>query len=261
MKHHAGSTVPGTQRFLPTTRSPEALLANVAALVVFLIVCISLTSCTSGHDPNGGEASPNAKSFPAHLCGSTISTAPLRRIYPRGTAGPVQMTRDNHSTGNIHRFMNDRSDSGDSGWGCWIQFDGKKAESSLFEASIGAIAKGNPSSLVETRRLAGYHSHELTLGVIHGVNGPQHSGIEFPCEVSKNRNVTMSVSLFHPIDPDAADAYRERVTRISSGYIKSFARYVIDTLHLCKNLPKFPAGKFSSKPIPYGSSKPSGDGG
>jgi len=206
-----------------------------------------VAACTSQTESSGGEHSATAEAFPEHLCDSGISTAPLTRIYPEGSSGPFQMAPDNRSTGSIHNFLDKEKKTGS--WICSMQFTGKNAESSLFTATIMAVAKDRTSLLEPVIRGAGYHPHSLSLGVMQGVNGPRRSALAFPCQMNEHTKVTMFVRLFHPIDRDAADARREHVVRTSSGFIQDLARYVLDTLHLCKNLPGFPSGKFKTEPI------------
>lgn len=261
MKPRSGSCTPKSPR-LVKMRKPagrQRFQSLPVACLACLLMCASLTSCTSKGGAGDGGHSPTAKKFPKHLCDSGISTAPLKRIYPKGASGPIQMAPDNRSTGNINHFIDKEENSG--AWICSIQFNGEGTESTLFMATIMAVTEENTTLLEEVIRGAGYHPHSLTLRTIHGVNGPRRSALEFPCQVDENTKITIFVRLFHPIDRDAADARRERVVRISSGYIQDLARYVIDELHLCTDPSTFPSGEFKSKPIPEATSaQPSADG-
>lgn len=249
-------SVDETQR-CPSTDAQHARkrvsLALCAGICTILLASSSLVGCSSKQvDIPGDRKSPTAKDFPDHLCDSTISTAPLRRMYPKGTSGPVQMIRGNNDTGNVHHFMERRDESGNSVWGCWVQFDGKEAEESAFRASIVAMTAVEPSSLDSLGRTAGHPARKISLEAIHGINGPQHSVLDFPCQVAEHRKVTMRVIMLHPIETRASVAEREHMAHIAATYIRDLAHYVVDRLHLCKNMSKFPSEDFVSSPIPNG---------
>lgn len=245
----------GSSKRRPSTNAQHAhkpiSLTSCVGIFASLLACFSLIGCASQQTGRADDRqSPKAKELPDHLCDSEIPTSPLRGMYPKGASGPVQMIRGNNDTGNIHHFMERKEESGNSVWGCWVQFDGSNAEESAFRASIVAMANVDPSSLDSLGRTAGYHAHSLSLGVIHGVNGPQHSVLDFPCQVAEHSKVTMRVIMLHPLETNATKAERKHMVRASAQYIRKLAHYVIDGLHLCKNIPKFPSGEFSSKPIP-----------
>lgn len=241
-------------------RSRHIVRSLRSRLVTCIVACALSAGCVSGATEREGEESgPTPQAFPAHLCDSRIPTSPLRRIYPKGTAGPVYMSRDDRSTGDIAHFMNTQAETGNSLWQCWIQFLEEDADAAVTHVHLSAIARGNPTSLERLGRVAGYGARSLSLGVVHGVNGPQQSALKFPCQKTGGERVTLLVNVFHRIDRDAADARREQVRRTSAAFVREVARHVVETLHPCKNLPTFPSGDFTSTPFPEATSpQPSG---
>lgn len=219
--------------------------------VAVLLACFLLAACAPGaKDGADEEGAPSPRAMPAHLCDSRMPTGGLRRIYPKGAAGGVRMTRESRSTGDIEHFMEKQAETGDSQWICSIQFTGSNAEASLAKARIVSIAPGNSTSLDDITRLAGDHPRSMSLGAVRGVNGPRRTAVTFPCVTGSHEKRTLLVGLFHPVGPYGSDTRGEKVRRSSADYVLGVARDFVETQHPCTNMTRFPSGDPKSSPIP-----------
>ncbi|EST32328.1 hypothetical protein N566_20120 [Streptomycetaceae bacterium MP113-05] len=163
----------------------------------------------------------------------------------------VTMSRYDESTGDFEHFMDAETAGGDSIWVCGATVN-RKDDVSTVAARIMAIGAGNSASLREMVASAGYGARSLSLGVVRGVNGPQESALKFPCRTMAEEKVTIVVHIRHSIDEYAADARRERVQRISVGYVRDIARRFLEARHPCQNIAAFPSGEFESSPFRKG---------